>query len=382
MTHRLSRIVVAGGGLAGARTCEHLRRHGHEGEIVLVSGEPHPPYDRPPLSKQVLSGERDDTALPIDFAALGVTTLTGTMATGLDLTRRVVGLSSAASELSFDGLVIATGAEPIRLPGPGTQFAVRTLDDARRLRDRLVPGARVVIIGASWIGAEVATGALARGCAVTCVEAGPAPCASALGTAVGGRFAAWWSRADLRLDTRVEQIEDGAVVLSDGAELPADVVVTGVGVRPGTGWLADSGLELDRGVVVDEWLRAAPDVVAVGDVAAWWSRRYSARMRVEHWDDAVAGSLVAASTLLAGPDAETAVHDPVPYFWSDQFGHKVQYVGRHDPGAAPEFRDPADGKGWSAAWHDERGRLTAVVAVDRPRDLLAARRELTGSGKG
>lgn len=388
ITGRLDRILIVGGGLAGARTCEQLRRQGHEGGITLLSAEPHPPYDRPPLSKEVLRGGRDDTTLPVDFGGLGVHLACGTAATGLDLANRVVHTATAGApgRIGFDGLVIATGATPVTLPGPGPQFALRTLDDALRLRTRLTPGARVVIVGAGWIGAEVATSALARGCTVTCVEAGPAPLVRALGAEVGKRLAPWWAEADLRLDTAVDRVEDGAVVLADGTELLADVVVAGVGARPETRWLTASGLELDRGVVVDEWLRAAvPGVVAVGDAAAWWSRRYGTRMRVEHWDDAAAGPAVAARSLLAardtGSDGGTgsgsgAVHDPVPYFWSDQFGHKVRYVGHHDPAGSPVWREPADGRGWSAAWLDTQGRLTAVLTVDRPRELPAARRAL------
>jgi NADPH-dependent 2,4-dienoyl-CoA reductase/sulfur reductase-like enzyme len=347
-SERLNRIVVVGGGLAGAHTCEQLRRRGHEGELILLAAEPYAPYDRPPLSKEVLRGERDDTTLPIDLAGLGVHITTHTAATGLDLENHVVhtyttelvaGLSAESSgQIRFDGLVIATGASPITLPGPGKQFAVRTLDDACRLRERLTPGARVVVVGASWIGAEVATSALARGCSVTCVEADTAPVARTLGPEVGKRLIPWWDDVNLRLGSPVYRIEDGAVVLSDGTALAADVVVAGVGVRPDVAWLAGSGLELDRGVVVDEWLRAAPGVVAVGDVAAWWSRRYGARMRVEHWDDAVTGPAVAASSLLIAADpgecTDAALHDPVPYFWSDQFGHKLQYVGHHDPSLA------------------------------------------------
>lgn len=378
------RIVVVGGGLAGARTCEQLRRRGFEGELTLVAAEPHLPYDRPPLSKDVLRGGRDSTTLPVDLAGLGVHVRLDTAAAGLDVDERVLhtfttetvggATADSAGRLGFDALAIATGATPITLAGPGEQLTVRTLDDALRLRARLTPGARVVVIGASWIGAEVASSALALGCRVTCVEAGPGPAARALGSEVAKRVAPWWSGVDLRTDVAVDHVAEGAVVLRDGTELPADVVVTGVGVRADTGWLAGSGLELDRGVVVDGHLRAAPGIVAVGDVAAWWSRRYGRRLRVEHWDDAAVGPAVAAATLLGDT---TVPHDPVPYFWSDQFGHKIQYVGHHDPAASPVWREPTDGTGWSAAWLDGDGRLGAVLAVDRPRELLSARRALT-----
>jgi 3-phenylpropionate/trans-cinnamate dioxygenase ferredoxin reductase component len=385
----LRRIVVAGGGLAGARTCEQLRRQGFEGELVLLCAEAHAPYDRPPLSKEVLQGKRDRTTLPVDLSGLGVWVAPQTSATGLDMERRVVHTlttetvaalpAESSGQFGFDGLVIATGSSPMTLPGGGEQFTVRTVDDAHRLRERLQPGARVVIIGASWIGAEVATSALARGCEVTCLEAGSAPVARALGQEIGKRLATWWKDVDLRLDTPVDRVETGAVILRDGTALPADVVVVGVGVRPETGWLARSGLGLDRGVVVDEYLLAAPDVVAVGDVAAWWSRRYGTRMRVEHWDDAATGPAVASASLLAADTVDSGsrpVHDPIPYFWSDQFGHKLQYVGQHDPSAPPILREPADGKGWTAAWLDGAGRLVAALTVDRPRDLLQARRAL------
>src|SRR4051794_29218285 len=178
-----SRIVVVGAGVAAVRTVGSLRRRGIGGHIVLLGEEAGPPYDRPPLSKAVLAGERDDTTLRFDPAALDVDVRPGTPAVGLDLVRRVV--STARGGVGFDRLVVATGAAPVRLPGPGSQLTLRTAADAMALRDRLRPGARVVIVGASWIGAEVATQAVARGCVVTCLEAGRAPLAAALGEEVG-----------------------------------------------------------------------------------------------------------------------------------------------------------------------------------------------------
>lgn len=369
----MNRIVVVGGGLAAARACAALRRRGYDGELVMVGAERHLPYDRPPLSKDVLLGKRDSTELPFDVEALAVRTLTGTTATGLDLTGRVV--QTTAGEVNFDGLVIATGASPLRLPGNGEQLVLRTLEDALALRARLLPGARVVIIGASWIGAEVATAALAAGCQVTCLEAGPAPLAQAIGAEVGRVLLPWWRDIDLRLDTTVAEVDDGEVRLADGSTVPADVVVTGIGVRPQIGWLSGSGLEIGRGVHVDEHLRtSAPGVVAVGDVAARWSPRFGTRLLAEHWDEAGTAPAVAVASLLSGDRADLPVHDPVPYFWSDQFGHKVQYVGHHNPDDRVdiEVEDENDPKP-QVRWYDDKGRMTAWLGVDRPRDLVKAR---------
>lgn len=368
---RLDRIVVVGGGLAASRSCAALRRQGYEGEVVLIAAEPHMPYDRPPLSKGMLHGTCTETTLPVDLAGLDVQIQLSNAATGLRPDERAV--TTVNGEVTYDGLVIATGARPIGLPGEGEQLVLRTVDDARLLRDRLVPGARIVVIGASWIGAEVVTAAMAAGCHVTCLELAPGPAVHVFGPEVAGRFMPWWGGVDLRCGTSVARVEYGGVLLQDGTLVPADTVVTGIGVRPETAWLEGSGLELDRGVVVDERLRAVPGIVAVGDVAARWSPRWNRRLRITHWDDASAGPAVAAASLLAEGD-NGPVFDPVPYFWSDQFGHKLQYLGQLGPDDIPEFHEPADGRGWSVAWFDAERRLTAVLAVDRPRDIAQARR--------
>jgi NADPH-dependent 2,4-dienoyl-CoA reductase/sulfur reductase-like enzyme len=368
---------VVGGGLAAARTIAQLRRRGCGSEIVLLAGEPHLPYDRPPLSKAVLAGALDRTTLRFDPEALRVDVRLATAATGLDVEARVV--RTDHGDVWFGRLVIATGARPVRLPGAGRQLTLRTVDDALALRGSLAPGAHVVLVGASWIGAEVATAALARGCRVTCLEAGPAPLAQALGPQVGASFLPWWADVDLRLGTGVASIEDGGVVLADGSVLPADVVVTGVGGRPETGWLTGSGLDLDRGVVVDEHLRVSSSgsvvsgIVALGDVAARWSPRAGARLRVEHWEDAGSAGAVAAGTLLAEGPADLPVHDPVPYFWSDQFGRKVQYVGHHAAGDRPVECAAGERPGRTVSWIDDAGRVTAVLTVDRAREAADAR---------
>jgi 3-phenylpropionate/trans-cinnamate dioxygenase ferredoxin reductase component len=373
----LERIVVVGGGLAAARVCQQLRVEGFAGELVLLGAETHLPYDRPPLSKDVLVGKRDESALRFDPDALSIDLRLGVEATGLNAADHVV--FTTDGDATYDKLVLATGATPIRLPGDGVQLTLRTLDDSLELRERLQPDTRVVIIGASWIGAEVATAALSRGCQVACVEAGSAPCAQALGYDVAQSLLPWWRDVDVLLDTPVEAVVPGGVLLRNGRELPADVVVTGVGVRPTTGWLADSGLEVKRGVVVDEHLRTADhSIVAVGDVAARWSPRWQSHLHVEHWDEAVTAPTAAARTLLHDSSSdELAPHDPIPYFWSDQFGHKVQYVGHHTADDSVVWRDPDDGTGRAVAWLSPEGRLNAVLAVDRPKELVQARRAIT-----
>jgi len=364
-------VVVVGAGLAGGRSVEELRAQGHQGRITLVGAEAHLPYDRPPLSKAVLLGRLDDTALDIPFERLDVEVLTGVRATGL----RPGTLRTEAGELPYDGLVLATGARARELPGARV---LRTVDDALALRALLRPGARVVVVGAGWIGAEVATAAAAVGCETTVLEAAAAPLAGALGEDVGALTVPWYAAAgiDLHLHAQVEAVEPDRVVLADGRSLSADVVVVGIGASPDTDWLRDSGLALNRGVVVDEHLAASwPDVVAVGDCAAWWSLRFGVRLRVEHWDDALHGPAAAVATLLGRP----AVHDPVPYFWSDQLGHLLQHAG-HAAGADAVVQRgvPGAAEGWSTCYLRE-GRLVAVLAVDRPRDLVQGRRRIAAA---
>jgi NADPH-dependent 2,4-dienoyl-CoA reductase/sulfur reductase-like enzyme len=380
----IDRIVVIGAGLAGARVCDQLRRQGYTGGLSVVGREKNLPYDRPPLSKAVLRGERDQTILNTDLAGLGVELILDESALALDLASQSV--RTTRHNMHFDRLVVATGADPIRLPGEGPQLTLRTIDDALKLRHHLREGASIVIIGASWIGAEVASAALHHGCDVTCVEAGPSPVAQTMGGQVGARLAAWWHGVDLRTETAVTRIDDGTVLLADGSELHADLVVTGVGVRPATSWLADSGLDIERGVLVDEWLRAAPGVVSVGDIAARWSPRYERRVRVEHWDNAASSARVAAAALLHAPDTTRypdgiEAYDPIPYFWSDQFGHKLQYAGQHDHDDHLTWRENPDGDGWSAVWLDAAGRFTALLAVDWPVEMASGRRALASGAR-
>jgi 3-phenylpropionate/trans-cinnamate dioxygenase ferredoxin reductase component len=386
-------VVVVGAGLAGLRTIEELRGREYAGRVTLVGAEARLPYDRPPLSKKLMAGALDDTTLRHDLEALQVR---------LRLAERAVGLADGvlatdSGEYDFDALVLATGASPVTLPGVGRQRVLRTLDDALELRKLLVPGASLAIVGAGWIGAELATAAAQLGCRVTVVEAGSAPLATAVGTEVGGVTAGWYGPAgvDLRLNQGVESVEAGGLALVGGGWLAADVVVTAVGVRPAVSWLAGSGIDVDNGVAVDEQLRTSvPEVFGVGDCAAFRSVRYGRRLRFEHWDVALHAPEVVAANVLG----DRAVYDPVPYFWSEQFGRMVQYVGHHAAGQhgggqhgdaedgdavsddAPELLwrgDPA-GERWAAAWV-AGGRLVALLAVGIPRDALQGRRVI-GSG--
>ena len=364
------RIVVAGGGLAGLRTVEELRAAGYAGAVTLVGAEARPPYDRPPLSKRLMAGEMDDTTLRDDLDALGAELCLGQAATGLDDGV----LRTGRAEHRFDRLVLATGATPVALPGSGRQRFLRTLEDALALRALLRPGLRLAIVGAGWIGAELATAAAAVGCQVTVLEAAAAPVAAALGAAVGALTAPWYAEAgvELRLGQQVASVEPGGLALAGGGWLPADEVVTAVGVRPEVGWLDGSGIAIDNGVATDEQLRTSlPGVFAVGDCMAFWSLRYRRRLRFEHWDVALRAPAVAAANLLGG--AET--YDPVPYFWSEQFGRMVQYIGFH--GAADRMLlrgDPAE-RQWSACWL-AGDLLVALLAVNSPRDLAQGRRAI------
>lgn len=372
----MNRIVVVGGGIAGASTVAALRQAGYAGHLTLVAGERHRPYDRPPLSKGLLLGAVEDTTLETSYD--GVELLLGRCATGL----RPGVLETDAGDLDWDGLVLATGAAPVTLGGGQV---LRTIDDARAIRAAMRPGARIVVVGAGWIGAEVATAALLLDCVVTVVEAAQAPLAAALGSQIGALTVPWYAGIDLRMSTPVAAVHDDGVELVDGARLTADCVVVGIGVRPQTDWLIGSPVELDRGVVVDERLAASmPGVVAVGDCAAWWSRRFATRLRVEHWDDALQAPTVAVRTLLRGTAVEGTtsepgpVHDPVPYFWSEQFGRMVQYVGHRD-GADQLVRrgDPAE-PDWAVCWL-RAGVLVAMLTVNRQRDLLQGRRAIAAA---
>src|SRR5580700_1737379 len=364
------RTVVTGAGLAGFRTVEELRRRGYSGQLTLIGAEDRPPYDRPPLSKRVLT-DGIDPSLNADFASLDVDFRPAETAVAVEAS--AAKLITNRDKYAFDHLVLATGSVPVTLPGPGPQRVLRTYDDALALRALLRPGLRLAIVGAGWVGAELATAAAAAGCQVTVVEAGPAPLAGALGAAAGARTAPWYEQAgvELRTGTAVESVERGGLALA-GGWLAADEIVTAVGVRPAVSWLAGSGLVLDNGVAVDPGLRASlPGVYAAGDCAAFASLRFGVRLRVEHWETALHAPEVVAANIAGGAE----VYDPVPYFWSEQFGRMVQYAGHHAAADRLVWRGDPDAATWSACWlSGDTRRLTAVLTVNRPRDLLQGRR--------
>jgi NADPH-dependent 2,4-dienoyl-CoA reductase/sulfur reductase-like enzyme len=349
----MDNVIVVGGSIAGFGAAEALRTSGFEGTIRIVAEEPVRTYQRPPLSKGVLAGDDEGTtawqAARVDDLELDW--LLSERAVGLDVDRRIVSLGSGG-ELGFDGLVIATGATPRRLPGQpdlAGLHVLRTLDDSLGLRADLDAGLeRVVVVGAGFIGAEVAATCRSRGHDVTIVEPFAQPLLRVVGPTIGAAVADLHRAhgVDVRLGVGVEAIlGDGrveAVRLGDGSTVAADVVVVGIGVVPNTAWLEGSGLPVEDGVVADATCLVAPGIVACGDVARWNSPRYGL-VRIEHWDNAVEMGRAAGRRLLATED-EAEVYDPVPWFWSDQYDVRIQVAGRAEGEMTVVDGSIADGK--------------------------------------
>jgi NADPH-dependent 2,4-dienoyl-CoA reductase/sulfur reductase-like enzyme len=380
-------VVVVGASLAGLRAVETLRREGFGGRLTLVGDEPHLPYDRPPLSKELLSGEweRDRTVLrkqPYDELELELRL--GTAATALDLRAREVELADG-TRLGFDGLVMATGSTPRTLPAvPALDgvFTLRTLDDCLAIRERLDGGARVVVIGAGFIGSEVAATCRGRGLSVTVLEALPQPMVRGVGKRIGARLGALHVEegVDLRLGVTFEAVEgDGRVErirLADGATIPCEVLLVAVGVRPETRWLETSGLVVDDGVVCDETLHAAPGVVAAGDICRWPNPLFDGEvMRLEHWTNAAEQGVYAAQSMLRA-EAGEAVEPfaPVPFVWSDQYGVKIQCAGRFGPSDDLEIAHGDLTDRQFVALFGRHDRLVGALAFSRPRQLMQYRR--------
>jgi NADPH-dependent 2,4-dienoyl-CoA reductase/sulfur reductase-like enzyme len=373
---QLQQVVIVGAGVAGMRAAETLRQEGYDGALTVVGGERHAPYHRPPLSKKLLSGQVHRAG--IDMAPqfdLDARVFRAAPAVGLDMSARTVHVRDDGHNLSldFDGLVIASGAEPREWPGgpaPDGVLLLRTVEDCLAIRQRLGSRPRVAVIGGGFIGAEVAATCRSMGLEVAMIEKAAGPLVQALGE----ELAPCWAKlhrehgVDLRLGVGVDEfVGNGrveAIRLTDHSQLAADVVVVGLGVTPATDWLADSGLHIDGGVICDATGTAegGTDVVAAGDVARWWHPLYGQHLRIEHWDHAARQGAAAARTLLAGKD-HAEPYNELPYFWSDQYDLKIQLLGvTTDYDAVQIIEGDPSGTEFVAAY-GRGGRTIAVVAT-------------------
>ncbi len=377
-------IAIVGASLAGLRAAETFRREGYDGSLTLIGAEPHLPYDRPPLSKELLAGEWEPDQLALrkqPYDDLDLDLRLGEAASGLDLAAGEVVFDGGAP-VAFDGVVVATGSEPRVIPGTPDLagiFLLRTVDDSLAIRAALDARPRVVVVGAGFIGSEVAATCRRRGLDVTVLEALPVPMVRGLGPVIGGVCGDLHRDhgVDLRCGVGVAGFEGASrverVLLSDGSAVDADVVVVGVGVVPSTGWLAGSGLTLDDGVVCDEHCRAAPGVVAAGDLARWPNPLFDGElMRLEHWTNATEQGVHAARTLLAGVAAE--VFAPVPFVWSDQYDVKIQVVGRVQGDDEVTVGHGTIAERRFVALFGRDGRLTGGLGFSRPRQVMQYRR--------
>ena len=385
----LSQTVIAGASLAGLRAAEALRQLGYEGKLSLIGAEQALPYDRPPLSKEILRGdwEPEQTTLvrdPARFDALELDLRLGCRATGIDVRSRRIALADG-SELAFDGLLIATGAAPRKLPsqdGLGGVSVLRTLEQAVALRSALEHTPRVAVVGAGFIGAEVAASCRSRGLEVAMIEALPVPIERAVGADVGQTIAQVHRDhgVDVRLGVGVEALEGGERVerlrLSDGSAVEADIVVVGIGVAPCTEWLAGSGIELGNGVLCDAHCATnVPGIVAAGDVAQWHNPLFDEDMRIEHWSNAAEMARAAVETLLAG-SGEAPAYESVPFFWSDQFDLKIQSAGRLvDADESVVVHGSLEERNFLKLY-GRKGRLVGALAFNQARKLISYRRKL------
>jgi len=373
--------VIVGGGLAATRTAEQLRRSEYAGPITIVSDENHLPYDRPPLSKEVLRSETDDVTLkPSEFYQENdIALVLGNGATSLDTAEQTVTLADG-TKLRYDELVIATGLVPKRIPSfPDLAgiHVLRSYDETMALRKDAAAAKRAVVVGAGFIGCEVAASLRKLGVEVVLVEPQPTPLASVLGEQIG-ELVARLHRAegvDLRCGVGVAEVRGNErvekVVLSDGSEVDADLVVVGIGSNPATDWLEGSGVELDNGVVCDDYGRtSAPHVWAIGDVASW-RHKLGHQVRVEHWSNVADQARVMVPAML-GQEPPAAV--AVPYFWSDQYDVKIQCLGEPEPGDKLHIVED-DGRKF-LAYYERDGVLVGVVGGGMPGKVMKVRAKI------
>jgi NADPH-dependent 2,4-dienoyl-CoA reductase/sulfur reductase-like enzyme len=385
--HPKRQIVVVGASLAGLRTVEALRRRGYDGNIVWIGAEERLPYDRPPLSKQLLVGawspERTALSARPSYDALAVDLRLGRRAVKLDARDRHVALDDGTSVV-YDALVIATGARARNLPGADRLAGVhtlRTLDDAIAIKAALDRKPRVAVVGAGFIGLEVAASCRKLGLDVTIIEAMPLPLAGVLGTQMGEIVARMHGargvtvRTNVKVASLVGERSVEGVLLSDGTRVDADLVVVGIGVVPETAWLEGSGVAVDDGVVCDSTCAASvPDVVAAGDVARWHNPTFGESMRVEHWAHAVEQADAAAARLLDGSSAPPFAS--VPTFWSDQHDVKIQFAGRILPTDTVRVVEGSVDDLRFAALYGRAGRVRGVVTFRMPAALVRYRRAI------
>ena len=377
-------VVIVGGGLAAARTAEQLRRSEYTGRITIVSDEVHLPYDRPPLSKEVLRKEVDDVALkPREwYDEKDITLRLGSAATGLDTAGQTVTLDDG-TVLGYDELVIATGLVPRRIPAFPDLEGIRVLrsfDESMALRSHASAARHAVVVGAGFIGCEVAASLRSLGVDVVLVEPQPTPLASVLGEQIGELVARLHrdEGVDVRLGVGVAEVRGqghvDTVVLTDGTELTADLVVVGIGSRPATEWLEGSGIEVDNGVICDEAGRtSAPNVWALGDVASWRDAT-GHQARVEHWSNVADQARVVVPALL-GQDVPTNV--VVPYFWSDQYDIKIQCLGEPEADDVVHLVED-DGRKF-LAYYERDGVLVGVVGGGLPGKVMKVRAKIAAA---
>ncbi|MGD0166374.1 MAG: FAD-dependent oxidoreductase [Gaiellaceae bacterium] len=376
----MSSIVVVGTGLAGLRTAETLRARGFDGRVRLIGEETSLPYERPALSKELLAGKRSPKQVqlrsPEFFRNEQIELVLGRRVEKVSATRRTVSLSDGC-ELRWDVLVLATGARARQLRGLDTPAGVlhlRTLADALALSDELARGKRLAVIGAGFIGVEVASTATALGLDVTIIEPLGAPLERVLGTEIGTLLAARYRAQgiDLRLGTGLADFVAGtdgrvrALRLSDGGEVACDVALVGIGAEPAGELLGGGEVATDA-----SGRTGIPNIYACGDVASSWRPSLGRRLRIEHWTSAAGQAVAVARTILG----EESVHDDVPFFWSDQFGLRLQYVGFASEWATVEIDGDSDA--FLARYLDQDGRLLAALAANRPAEVAALRRQLS-----
>jgi NADPH-dependent 2,4-dienoyl-CoA reductase/sulfur reductase-like enzyme len=382
----MDHVVVVGASVAGLRAAEVLRSRGFDGLLTVVDADPHTPYDKPPLSKRILTGELEPDAIalrkPEMLEQLRLDLRLGIRATALDPQRRRI--TVGGETLAYDGLIVATGSAARRVPAwdglEGVQ-TLRTLDDALTLRAGFERSPRrVVVIGAGFIGLEVAASAVHLGLQVTVIEPMAAPVVRGVGAQLGSMVADMHRAhgVDLRLGVGVEALVGvdrvESVHLTDSTVIEADVVVVGVGATPVTDWLADSGLSVRDGIVCDATLMAAPGVFAAGDVARWPHGQLGSEVRIEHWTNAAETGVIAAENLLAwSVDGERRVAGDVPFFWSDQYQGRIQVLGRAGPDDTVHVVRGPDHAGKVLALYSSGDQLTAAFGYSLPKPLMSFR---------